>query len=88
MERTRVAERRSCVTDRTVMHVFSYGGYVTASELEHPASQLGYLPSPGIAARSEPSHHKGCKAMHVFAHREKAGAQCVSFPLLIRGSNA
>ena len=69
------------MTDRVVMHVFSYPGYVTASELEHPASQWGYLPSPGIAARSEPSRYKGVKAMHVFAHREKAGAQCVSFPL-------
>ena len=69
------------MTDRVVMHVFSYPGHVTASELEHPASQWGYLPSPGVAARSEPSHYKGVKAMHVFAHREKGRRQCVSFPL-------
>ena len=69
------------VTDRVVMHVFSYPGYVTAFELEHPASQSGYLPSPGVAARSEPPHYKGVKATHVFAHREKAGARCVYFPL-------
>jgi hypothetical protein len=78
MERTRIAERHACVTDRVVMHVFSYPGYVTASELEHPASQWVCLPSPGIAARSEPSRYKGVKAMLAFAHREKAGAQCVS----------
>jgi len=70
MERTRIAERHPCVTDRVVMHVFLYPSYVTASELEHPASQWGYLPMQGIAARSEPSHYKGVKAMHVFAHRE------------------
>ena len=89
VERTRIAERHACVTDRVVMHVFSCPprqdrsppGYVTASELEHPASQWRDLPSPGIAARSEPSRYKGVKAMHVFAHREKAGTQCVSFPL-------
>ena len=80
MERTRIAERHAYVTDRVVMHVFSYDGFVTASELEHPASQWGY-PSPGIGARSEPSHYKGAKAVHVFAHREKAGAKCASFPL-------
>jgi hypothetical protein len=82
MERPRIGERHACVTDRVVMHVFSYPGYVTASELEHPASQWGCLRSPGIAARSEPSHYKWVKAMHVFANREKAGAQCVSFPLI------
>ena len=38
------------MTDRVAMHVFSYPGYITASELEHPASQWGYLPSLGIAA--------------------------------------
>jgi hypothetical protein len=81
MERIRIAEQHACVTDHVVMHVFSYPGYVTASELEHPASQLGYVPCPGIAARSEPSRYKGVKAMHVFAHREQVGAQCVSFPL-------
>ena len=78
MKRTRIAQRHACVTDRVVTHVFSYAGYVTASELEHPASHSGYLPSPGVAARSEPSHYKRVKAMHVFAHREKAGAQRVS----------
>ncbi len=41
MERTRIAERHACVTDRVVIHIFSYPGYVTASELEHPASQWG-----------------------------------------------
>ena len=84
MERTRVAERRSCVTDRAVMHVFSYGGYVTASELEHPASQLGYLPSPGIAARSEPSHHKGCKAMHVLCTSSPTGKRLARSASLFR----
>ncbi len=62
------------MTDRVVMLVFSYPGYVTASELEHSPSQWGYLPRPGIATRSEPSRHKGVKAIHVFAHRERAGA--------------
>ena len=41
MERTCIAERRACATNRVVMHVFSYPGYVTASELKHLASQCG-----------------------------------------------
>jgi hypothetical protein len=80
MERTRIAEQHACVTDRVVMHVFSYPECVTASELEHLASQWGYQPSPGIAAKSEPFRYKGVEAMHVFALREWAGAQCLSFP--------
>jgi hypothetical protein len=84
MEKTRIAERHACVSDRVAMKAYLYLGYVTASELEHSAAQWRYLPRPGVAARSEQSHYKGVKAMHVFAHREKAGAQCVSFPLRTR----
>ena len=84
MERTRIAERRECATDRVVRHVFSYHGYVTASELEHTASQRGYLPSPGIAARSHPSHFKGLR-LYTSSPTGEAGSgeQCVSFPLML-----
>ena len=80
-EKTRIAAQHASVIDRIAMHVFS-SAHVTASKLEHPASQWGNLSSPGIAARSEPSNNKRVETMYVFAYREKAGVQCVFFPLI------
>jgi hypothetical protein len=60
IERTRIAERHACVSDRVTI-VCSYPGYVMASELEHPASRWGYLPNQGIAASSEPARHNGLR---------------------------